>query len=381
MDALSFSAAELAWLLHAAGPPSAETLKVLGLTKAEMSEPVRNAGFSSLILRGEADTDGDEATIAPPASAVGQGIIGATTVVQFGFIADGEADGGLLFSSPKLRILIAPRAFDTYDALALDTKEPLGKPVAGLAEAFLEERNPGLAAVVVQGPGGSRQYTVAAGDDWTFVDGKTPTNGLSKTAALKLLREAVGSAGSAAKTYGGRGLKYDPQQVRDPEGQWAGGVPGAGFDMSGLTDVGEVEGSFGDLAMGLDHVGDVRVAFREQGKVREMDLEIEEVAEIGDVVERLAGERGDLPDDADDRGLYDDEAFGALEEGRVELYGNGMIAVRFGHSDPEPYVLMLDPGDPDNPDVDPDDAQLFLDAIDDIMIAADRRGFLAGGDP
>ena len=381
MDVLSFSAAEMAWLLHAAGPPSAETLKALGMSKADMSEPLRSAGFTSLILRGLADTDGDEATISPAASAVAQGITDAKTTVQFGLAASGEADGGLLFSSPKLRILIAPRAFDTYDALALDTKEPLGKPVAGLVQAFLEDRNPGLAAVIVQGAGGSQQYTVAAGDDWTFVAGKTPTDGLSKTAALKLLRDAVGSAGSAAKGYTGRGLKYNPHQLRDPEGQWTpGGVPDF-LDLTGRTDVQQVEGSFGDLAMGLDPAGDVRVAFREHGKVREMDLGLEEVAEAGDAVERLAGERDDLPDDADARSVYDDEAFGALGEHRAELYGNGIIAVQFGHGDPEPFVLELDPGDPDDPDTDPDDTQIFLGVVDDIMAAADRRGFIAGGGP
>lgn len=191
MDVLSFTAAELAWLLEAAGPADTGTLEKLGLTEA--AEPVRNAGFSSLHLRGVVSSDGETATVAPHAAAVAQGITGAVTTVQAGFAGGGEADGGIMFSSPELRIFVAPRAFDCYDALAFDPEEPLGETLAELAQQFLLDREPSLATFIIETDGQDAQLALAAGDgdDWTFVTGEDATEHLDEVAALDRFVEAV----------------------------------------------------------------------------------------------------------------------------------------------------------------------------------------------
>ncbi len=169
---------------------------------------------------------------------------------------------------------------------------------------------------------------------------------------------------------GGR-LKYDEHQRRDPDGTWGDGIPGPStdFDMSRLTGVVEVEGTFGDLAMGLHDTGDVRFTFRSDGQIRELDLGIDEVTELGDTVERLARERDGIPDDVGSLEVYDDDRFGYDNGHTVSLYGNGVIGVDFGADEPDPWTLNLDPPyETDDEDV--DDAQLLLAAIDRISSAS-----------
>lgn len=159
---------------------------------------------------------------------------------------------------------------------------------------------------------------------------------------------------------------FDPHQPRDPNGEWGDGVPGSSpnFDMSGLSDVVDVEGNFGDLAMAVHDTGDVRLAFQEDGHVRELDLGIDEVGELGTAVERLAGERDNLPDDAEQLGIYDQEWFGYGQHHKAELLGSGLIEVVFGADEDDPWTLQLDP------DEEVDDVQLLLDAIDHVADAS-----------
>jgi len=168
--------------------------------------------------------------------------------------------------------------------------------------------------------------------------------------------------------------RYNPSQERDPNGKWGDGVPGPStdfFDMAGLDNVVEIEGTFGDLALGVDDAGDVRLAFREGGKVREFDLGSDEVAELADAIDELAEARTDLPDDADTHSVYDDRAFGFDDSHRAELYGSGVIIVTFGHDEDDPFQLVLDPpdeGDEDNEAT--DDVTALTEAIDEVLAAS-----------
>ena len=165
--------------------------------------------------------------------------------------------------------------------------------------------------------------------------------------------------------------RYDPHQPRDPDGKWGDGIPGPStdfFDMAGFSDVVEIEGTYGDLAMGTDELGDVRLAFRDGRQVVEMDLGADEVAELGDLLEGLAGARDELPEDADPRGVYDDDRFGFGNSHVVELYGNGQIVVTFGADEDDPATLRLDPPDDGDEEADPtDDVADLLDAIDEVL--------------
>lgn len=164
--------------------------------------------------------------------------------------------------------------------------------------------------------------------------------------------------------------RYSPGQERDPDGKWGDGVPGPStdfFDMAGFNDVVEIEGTFGDLAMGVDDLGDVRIAFREGGKARELDVGADDITALGESLETLADARDELPEDADPRSIYDDDEFGADGAYRAELYGSGVIAVTFGHGEDDPYVLWLDPPDEE---ADEDDVAGLLAAIAEILTAS-----------
>ena len=188
---------------------------------------------------------------------------------------------------------------------------------------------------------------------------------------LRLLDKFV-AGGSGKRGRGAASRKFDPHEPRDLQGQWTDGVPGdADLNLEGFDLISEIEGSFGTLAMGVDSAGDVRMAFTEGGKNRALDLGIDEVAELGDALERLQRSRIDLPDGADQSGVYDDDRFGFDDENKVELYGSGVISVVFGAYGDDPYTLDLDPpyqADPADPeDTDFDDVQDVLDAIDDVL--------------
>lgn len=137
----------------------------------------------------------------------------------------------------------------------------------------------------------------------------------------------------------------------------------------GFDAITTVDGTFGELGMGVDTAGDVRIAFHEGRDLRELDLSSDELAELGDILERIAESRDDLPGDAENADVYDDDRFGSQGDHKVELYGSGIIGVIFGADDPDPYTLMLDP-----PDDDTDDVQAVLDAIGDVLneVSAER---------
>jgi HK97 family phage prohead protease len=163
--------------------------------------------------------------------------------------------------------------------------------------------------------------------------------------------------------------RYNPLQPRAANGRWGdGGLPGDVVNLTGLHDVVEIEGTFGALAMGVDEVGDVRLAFRDGGQVVEMDLDGEDVAGLGDAIEALAEARAELPDDADGHGVYDDRRFGFQDSHTVELLGNGVITVTFGADEDDPATLHLDPPDDGGEDSDAtDDVADLLAAIDEVL--------------
>lgn len=167
--------------------------------------------------------------------------------------------------------------------------------------------------------------------------------------------------------------RYSPNQKRDPDGEWGDGTPGRAFDLQGLTAVQHLEGTFGDLVMGVDAAGDVRLAFHEGGNARELDLSAGDVDEMGNALGRLVGEReqldGDLPSDE----LVDDQWFGDVQQHRVALYGSGVIQVAFGAEEEDPWTLSLDPPD----DEAGDDVETFLGGVDAVLAeAATRSGLL-----
>jgi hypothetical protein len=180
-------------------------------------------------------------------------------------------------------------------------------------------------------------------------------------------------------------LRFDLHQPRDPGGedggQWVSTPSLPDLDMEGFSLISRAEGSFGTLEMGVDDVGDVRLAFHEGSEARALDLGNNEVADLRDILERLAVARDDLDDDAESDWVYDDYRFGYGDAHKVELYGNGLISVAFFADDDDPYMLNLDPPyEADPEDEGSDDVQGVLDAIDDVLNEVDAKRSSTGGE-
>lgn len=199
-----------------------------------------------------------------------------------------------------------------------------------------------------------------APDDWG--DGRDWQGRFDPAETRKILK-LLDKFGDAAATKSRRGRserKFDEHQPRDTEGQWSAGAAGS-LNLSGLIDSVEVEGTFGDLAMGVDEAGDIRMTFHEGAEVRELDLSTEDVAGLGDALEQLSSTRDDL-DGSEGAGVYDEVWFGEEQTHRADLYANGLVSVVFGAEDPDPWELNLDPPEGGN-----DDVQSLIGAIDSVL--------------
>lgn len=152
--------------------------------------------------------------------------------------------------------------------------------------------------------------------------------------------------------------RYDPHQPRGYHGRW-GHEP---FDMDGFDLIAKVEGTFGDLEMGVSDVGDVRMAFQEHGHIRALDLGGTEVRQLHSALEALERERDDFGTDGSADDLIDEHWFGHGEEHKAALLGNGLIEVVFGAEEDDPWTLQLDP-----PHHGEDDVQQLLDGLDDVL--------------
>ncbi|MER7002216.1 ADP-ribosyltransferase [Dactylosporangium sp. NPDC000555] len=156
---------------------------------------------------------------------------------------------------------------------------------------------------------------------------------------------------------------FDPYQARDPRtGEWIDTTP---LDMDGFDLISRIGGTFGDLEMGVDPVGDVRLAWRDAtGHNLAMDLGADDVQELSSVLGRLAEERDQMDVDFPTHEVVDEEWFGHSQEHKVELYGSGVITLAFAAEEDDPARLDLDP--PDDEDG-TDDVQAVLDGLDDVL--------------
>lgn len=143
--------------------------------------------------------------------------------------------------------------------------------------------------------------------------------------------------------------RYNPGQERDPDGKWGDGIA----HSVGIT------GTFGDLSVQLDDVGDIEIHWNGSPGIA---IEAADLDEVANVIRDFRAEQPDAID-SDTSGVYD---FIETDGGDlVELLGNGVISVKFGITDDDPPQLLLDPPDGDN-----DDAEAFLDAVDEILDAS-----------
>lgn len=202
-DQVAFTAAELAYII-ASNPASTRlggrAAAVIGLTDAERSEAAVAAGFSSLIVRGLAISDGERVTYAPATGAVSEAITKAIVTVQIGLIAAEKSDGTLLFDSGRARLLVTPRKHRCFDVTGLGRSEDAGGQLLIIAREFLERHRPGVVSLVVDTSGTGQPEdlswaTVAADTDtWSVVFSREPSDldrGLSEAEAVERLQRRL----------------------------------------------------------------------------------------------------------------------------------------------------------------------------------------------
>jgi hypothetical protein len=121
-DAIGFGFAELIALLNLQHGPaataSAEALRVAN----ELEDPmILSAGASSLVARGAATVEPDGTlSVSGPVAAVTRALTSAERRMEITLLTPDSADSVLTVESPEFRILLQPRAFLSWFAMAQD---------------------------------------------------------------------------------------------------------------------------------------------------------------------------------------------------------------------------------------------------------------------
>ena len=119
-DAIGFGFAELLVLLNLRPGPAAEaSARALRLEKEFDDAALLSAGASSLVARGAATVEpGGELSVAGPVAAVTNALTEATKRVQINLLTADSVDNVLSVESPSYRILLQPRAYLSWFAMA-----------------------------------------------------------------------------------------------------------------------------------------------------------------------------------------------------------------------------------------------------------------------
>ncbi|WP_433043908.1 hypothetical protein [Dactylosporangium sp. CS-033363] len=146
-EQLSMTAAELSFLL-ASGDKQGQTPRLLGLTEADRADAVLSAGVGSLLLRHLAapvEGSGSRLELAPAIAAVAAGLREVRGFVQVGLSAEDHADGVLLLHAERIRVMIAARAYRTYDLTPIPADTDARESLLSVADRFLHRHRPAVA--------------------------------------------------------------------------------------------------------------------------------------------------------------------------------------------------------------------------------------------
>lgn len=152
-DSLVLTSAEvsaLGGLIDSA--PANRALDLLKVPDEMRTDPVRQAGLASLLVRDLARFDGETILLAPGPEMIFACIAGLRTCLQVGVVTAEHGDGFLILDSPAARVVIAPRAHGSYSALGLDPAADLAALLSEIIAASLPEDAEAVAAVVVADP-------------------------------------------------------------------------------------------------------------------------------------------------------------------------------------------------------------------------------------
>lgn len=170
-DSIGFGFAELIVLLNLQrGPAATASAEALRLRK-ELEDPqLLSAGASSLVARGAATVEpGGELSVAGPVAAVTRALTSATRRMQLTLLTSDTADSVLSVESEDYRILLQPRAYLSWFAMAQ-------KPAISAAEAnffvvrkHLDDNPDGGATIRRLEDASGRQLLIKrSGDGWAI---------------------------------------------------------------------------------------------------------------------------------------------------------------------------------------------------------------------
>jgi len=168
-DAIGFGFAELLVLLNLKrGPASEASAAALRLQDELDDASLLSAGASSLVARGAATVGpGGELSVAGPVAAVTHALTEATKRVQVNLLTADSVDNVLSVESAEYRILLQPRAYLSWFAMA---QRPGSTPAEAnffIVRKHLEDNPSGGATIRLLQDGAAKQLLVKrSGQGW-----------------------------------------------------------------------------------------------------------------------------------------------------------------------------------------------------------------------
>lgn len=169
-DAIGFGFAELLVLLNLRRGPAAEaSAKALRLGKELDDAALLSAGASSLVARGAATASpGGELSVDGPVAAVTYALTEATKRVQINLLTSDSTDNVLSVESPEYRILLQPRAYLSWFAMAQRPDATPADATFFIVRKHLEDNPSGGATVRLLADGADKQLLIKrTGQEWT----------------------------------------------------------------------------------------------------------------------------------------------------------------------------------------------------------------------
>ncbi|TLM85846.1 hypothetical protein [Pseudarthrobacter sp. NamE5] len=169
-DAIGFGFAELLVLLNLRRNPAAEeSARALRLERELDDASLLSAGASSLVARGAATAGpGGELSVKGPVAAVASALTGATRRVQINLLTADSTDNVLSVESPEYRILLQPRAYLSWFAMAQRPDTTPAEANFFIIRKHLEDNPAGGATIRLLQDGAGKQLLIKRnGTDWT----------------------------------------------------------------------------------------------------------------------------------------------------------------------------------------------------------------------
>jgi hypothetical protein len=161
-DAIGFGFAELLVLLNLRRSPVAEaSAKALRLEEELDDASLLSAGASSLVARGAATASaGGELTVTGPVAAVTSALTEATKRVQVNLLTADSVDNVLSVESPEYHILLQPRAYLSWFAMAQRPDTTPAEANFFIVRKHLEDNPAGGATIRLLQDGAEKQLLI-----------------------------------------------------------------------------------------------------------------------------------------------------------------------------------------------------------------------------